>query len=66
MAKKIEVPIYNIIWHLELGFNCCLCFSLILRFILSKRMSKPAVLATVDKNDTVSNGFIWFHSKMKP
>jgi len=23
-------------------------------------------LATVDKNDTVSFGFKWFHSKMKP
>ena len=45
MTKKIEIPIYNIIWHLELGFNCCLCFSLILRFILSKRMSKPPVFA---------------------
>jgi len=29
--------------------------------------SKTAVfVATVDKNDTVSQGFIWFHSKMKP
>jgi len=25
-----------------------------------------AFLTTVDKNDTVSFGFKWFHSKMKP
>jgi hypothetical protein len=25
-----------------------------------------SVLATVDNIDTVSNGFIWFHPKMKP
>ena len=23
-------------------------------------------MATFDNNDTVSNGFIWFHPKMKP
>ena len=28
-----------------------------------KLLSKLAVLATVDNNDTVSKGFIWFHSK---
>ena len=28
--------------------------------------SEAAALKYVDNNDTVSNGFIWFHLKMKP
>ena len=40
-------------------------------FSLSKRKQQHRsvllfLLATVYKNDTVSNGFIWFHTKMKP
>ena len=38
---------------------------------MKKKISEQSELcsdmvATVDKNDTVSKGFIWFYSKMKP
>ena len=31
-----------------------------------RKYDRIFLLATVDKNDTVSFGFKWFHSKMKP
>ena len=40
--------------------------TILINYTLFCPKCKRELLATVDKNDTASNGFIWFHSRMKP